>query len=51
MQFPVQRGGEISLEMKQTAVLSSLIVDFVLWLSDIAAVILSGSFVLFAAAV
>ncbi len=44
-------GGEISLEKKQRAVLTSLIVDFVLWLPDIAAAILSGSIVLFADAV
>ena len=37
-----------SLAIKQRTVLTSLIVDFVLWIPDIAAAILSGSIVLFA---
>lgn len=37
-----------SLAVKQRTVLTSLIVDFVLWLPDVAAAILSGSIVLFA---
>jgi len=37
-----------SLEAKKRTVLTSLIVDFVLWIPDIAAAILSGSIVLFA---
>jgi len=40
-----------SYSAKQRAVLTSLIIDFVLWLPDIAAAILSGSIVLFADAV
>jgi cation diffusion facilitator family transporter len=40
--------GGVSLAGKQRTVLVSLIVDFVLWLPDIAAAILSGSIVLFA---
>ncbi len=41
-------GGEGSLAGKQRTVLISLIIDFVLWIPDIAAAILSGSIVLFA---
>jgi len=37
-----------SLATKQRAVLTSLIIDFVLWIPDIVAAILSGSIVLFA---
>ncbi|HUH79541.1 MAG TPA: cation diffusion facilitator family transporter, partial [Methanoregula sp.] len=40
--------GEGSLATKQKMVLTSLVVDFVLWLPDIAAAVLSGSIVLFA---
>lgn len=43
--------GEGSFSAKQRTVLTSLIIDFVLWLPDIAAAILSGSIVLFADAV
>ena len=43
--------GGVSLASKQRTVLTSLIVDFVLWIPDIAAAILSGSIVLFADAV
>jgi len=43
--------GEGSYSSKQRTVLTSLIIDFVLWLPDIAAAILSGSIVLFADAV
>jgi ferrous-iron efflux pump FieF len=43
--------GSGSYEVKQQAVLTSLIVDFILWIPDIAAAILSGSIVLFADAV
>ncbi|MCK9579829.1 MAG: cation diffusion facilitator family transporter [Methanoregula sp.] len=49
---PADRGfGGGSYEGKQKAILTSLIVDFVLWIPDIAAAILSGSIVLFADAV
>lgn len=44
-------GSEVSFADKQRMVLTSLIIDFVLWLPDIAAAILSGSIVLFADAV
>jgi len=44
-------GSGVSLATRQRTVLVSLIVDFVLWLPDIAAAILSGSIVLFADAV
>jgi len=37
-----------SYETKQRMVLTSLVIDFILWLPDIAAAILSGSIVLFA---
>jgi cation diffusion facilitator family transporter len=40
-------GGE-SLAIKQKTILTSLIVDFILWIPDIVAAILSGSIVLFA---
>jgi ferrous-iron efflux pump FieF len=40
-----------SFAAKEKAILTSLIVDFVLWIPDIAAAILSGSIVLFADAV
>jgi ferrous-iron efflux pump FieF len=43
--------GEGSYSSKQRTVLTSLVVDFVLWLPDIAAAVLSGSIVLFADAV
>jgi cation diffusion facilitator family transporter len=42
---------EVPLTTKQRTVLTSLIIDFVLWLPDIVAAILSGSIVLFADAV
>jgi cation diffusion facilitator family transporter len=37
-----------SLEAKQRMILTSLVIDFILWLPDIVAAILSGSIVLFA---
>ncbi|MGB7788213.1 cation diffusion facilitator family transporter [Methanoregula sp.] len=40
--------GSGSIETKQRMILTSLVVDFVLWLPDIAAAVLSGSIVLFA---
>ena len=43
--------GEGALARKQRMVLTSLIVDFVLWIPDIVAAILSGSIVLFADAI
>lgn len=44
-------GGPGSYAAKQRTVLTSLIIDFILWIPDIAAAILSGSIVLFADAV
>jgi cation diffusion facilitator family transporter len=44
-------GSGVSFAMKQRTVLTSLIIDFILWLPDIAAAVLSGSIVLFADAV
>ena len=46
-----EREAEVPLATKQRTVLTSLIIDFVLWLPDIVAAILSGSIVLFADAV
>lgn len=43
--------GSGSLALKQKTILTSLIVDFILWIPDITAAILSGSIVLFADAV
>ncbi|NMB78624.1 MAG: cation diffusion facilitator family transporter [Methanomicrobiales archaeon] len=43
--------GKESLEAKQKVILTSLIVDFILWIPDVAAAILSGSIVLMADAV
>jgi cation diffusion facilitator family transporter len=40
-----------SLAAKEKAILTSLVVDFILWIPDVAAAILSGSIVLFADAV
>jgi cation diffusion facilitator family transporter len=45
------RGRPDSYAKKQRAVLISLVIDFVLWIPDIAAAVLSGSIVLFADAV
>jgi len=45
------RGGPDSYARKQRTVLTSLVIDFVLWIPDIAAAVLSGSIVLFADAV
>jgi divalent metal cation (Fe/Co/Zn/Cd) transporter len=47
--FDVEGSG--SYAAKQRTVLTSLIIDFILWIPDIAAAILSGSIVLFADAV
>lgn len=44
-------GGNVSLADKQRTVLVSLIIDFILWLPDVAAAVLSMSIVLFADAV
>jgi cation diffusion facilitator family transporter len=44
-------GGPASYAKKQQTVLTSLILDFILWIPDIIAAILSGSIVLFADAV
>ena len=44
-------GGPDSYARKQRTVLTSLVIDFVLWIPDIAAAVLSGSIVLFADAV
>ena len=41
-------GGEVDLARKQKTVLTSLVVDFVLWIPDIVAAVLSGSIVMFA---
>lgn len=41
-------GSGVSIAVKQRTVLISLIIDFILWLPDIAAAVLSGSIVLFA---
>ena len=49
--FIGRRGIRVSLATRQRTVLVSLIIDFVLWLPDIAAAILSGSIVLFVDAV
>ena len=43
-----EHGAEGSLREKQRTVFQSLVVDFLLWIPDIAAAILSGSIVLFA---
>jgi ferrous-iron efflux pump FieF len=43
-----EAAGGVSLAEKQRTVLTSLIVDFVLWIPDIAAALLSGSIVLLA---
>ncbi len=40
--------GEVDLARKQKTVLTSLVVDFVLWIPDIVAAVLSGSIVMFA---
>ena len=44
-------GGPDSYAKKQRTILTSLVIDFVLWLPDIVAAVLSGSIVLFADAV
>jgi len=44
-------GGASSLETKKRTILTSLIVDLILWIPDIIAAVLSGSIVLFADAV
>jgi cation diffusion facilitator family transporter len=49
--LPADDDNGVSLAAKEKTILTSLIVDFVLWLPDIAAAILSGSIVLFADAV
>ena len=46
---PARSGG--SYKVKEKVILTSLVVDFILWIPDIAAAILSGSIVLFADAV
>jgi cation diffusion facilitator family transporter len=46
--LPASGTGDGSLAAKERTVLTSLIVDFILWIPDIAAAILSGSIVLFA---
>jgi len=54
MSHAVSAGGgetEVSIADKQRAVLTSLIIDFILWIPDVAAAILSMSIVLFADAV
>jgi cation diffusion facilitator family transporter len=48
---PGEGGDEIPLAIKQRMVLTSLVIDFVLWLPDIVAAVLSMSIVLFADAV
>ena len=49
--LPADEQGGVSLAAKERTVLTSLIIDFILWLPDIAAAILSGSVVLLADAV
>jgi len=49
--LPDDAGGPGSYALKEKMIRTSLIVDFVLWLPDITAAILSGSIVLFADAV
>jgi ferrous-iron efflux pump FieF len=49
--LPDDGPGGVSLEAKERAILTSLIVDFILWIPDIGAAVLSGSIVLFADAV
>jgi ferrous-iron efflux pump FieF len=51
MSHVISGDGEGSLAKKQKMVLTSLVIDFILWIPDIAAAILSGSIVLFADAI
>jgi len=48
MSHALSGGGGGGLAAKQRTILASLVIDFILWLPDIAAAVLSGSIVLFA---
>ena len=48
MSHALSGGGGGGLAAKQRTILASLVIDFLLWLPDIAAAVLSGSIVLFA---